>query len=57
MRKALASLPWVRQVEVDFSHKQATVTVAADQYDAKALLEALQKEGFEGKVEKEEGGS
>jgi hypothetical protein len=42
---------------VDFSRKLATVTVAADQYDAKALLEALHKEGFEGKVEKEEGGS
>jgi hypothetical protein len=42
---------------VDFQHKQVTVTAVADQYDSKALLDALEKEGFEGKVEKEGGGS
>ena len=57
MRKALTSLPWVRQVQEDFSRKEATVTVIADQYDSKPLLEALEKEGFQAKVEKEGGGS
>jgi hypothetical protein len=42
---------------VDLQHKEATVTVVADQYDSQALLEALDKEGFQGKVEKEGGGS
>jgi hypothetical protein len=42
---------------VDFQRKEATVTVVADQYDSKALLEALDKEGFQGTVEREGGGS
>jgi hypothetical protein len=53
VREALASLPWVRQVKVDFNRKQAVVTVVADQYDQKALLEALEKEGYGGNVVKE----
>ena len=56
MRKALTSLPWVRQVQVDFDRKQATVTAVADQYDQMALLKALEKEGYKGKVVKEGGG-
>ena len=57
MRKALASLPWVRQVRVDLNQHQAVVTVAADQYDQEALLKALEKEGYPGKLLKEGGGS
>jgi hypothetical protein len=34
---------------VDFNRQQATVTVLADKYDRKALLQALAKEGFQGK--------
>jgi hypothetical protein len=56
VRKALTSLPWVRQVQVDFSRKQATITAVADRYDEKALLKALEREGYEGKVVKDGGG-
>jgi hypothetical protein len=44
-------------VTVDFESKQAVVTVVVDQYDPKALLKALEKDGFQGKVVKEGGGS
>ena len=50
MRQALASLPWVRQAQVDFYHQQAVVTVAAAQYDAAALLKALEKGGYKGRI-------
>ncbi len=52
MRKALASLPWVRQVRVDFDKQQADVTADADRYDEKALIKALEKAGYGGKVMK-----
>lgn len=52
MREALATLPWVRQVEVDFDQQQATVTVVAAQYDEKSLLRVLEKEGYRAKVVK-----
>ncbi|MCI0460948.1 MAG: heavy-metal-associated domain-containing protein [Gemmataceae bacterium] len=52
MRKALESLPWVRQVQVSFAKKQAVVTAEAAKYDAKALLKALEKAGYKGKVVK-----
>jgi len=35
---------------VDFPKKQATVTAEAEKYDEKALLKALEKAGFGGKV-------
>ena len=41
---------------MDFDRKQATVTAVADQYDQMALLKALEKEGYKGKVVKEGGG-
>ncbi len=53
MRSALETLPWVREVQVDFGNKQAVVTVVADKCDEKALLKALDKQGYEGKVMKE----
>jgi copper chaperone CopZ len=50
VQKALASLPWVRQVQVDFPKKQAIVTAETDKYDEQALLKALERGGFGGKV-------
>ena len=50
VRKALTSLPWVRQVQVNFDTKQAIVTADAARYDEKAMLEALEAAGFGGKV-------
>jgi S1-C subfamily serine protease len=35
---------------VDFAKKQAVVTVETEKYDEKALVNALEKEGFGGKV-------
>ena len=46
------SLPWVRQVQVDFAKKQAVVTIQGE-HDAKALLKALQSARFNGKVLKD----
>jgi hypothetical protein len=40
----------VRQAQVDFYHQQAVVTVAAAQYDAAALLKALEKGGYKGRI-------
>lgn len=42
---------------MDFNRQQATVTAVANQYDRAALLKALEKEGFQGKVVKEGDGS
>ncbi len=50
MRKALETLPWVRQVQVNFDKQQAVVTADAAKYDEKALLRALEKAGYGGKV-------
>ena len=52
VRKALASLPWVRQVQVNFDTKQAIVTADAARYDEKTMLKALEEAGFGGKVVK-----
>jgi copper chaperone CopZ len=52
VRKALAALPWVRQVRVDFDKQLAVVTADARRYDEKALIKALEKAGYGGKVVK-----
>ena len=50
MHDALASLPGVRQVQVDYGRKQATVTVAGKQTNSSTLLAELQREGYGGSV-------
>ena len=50
MYRALSSLPCVRHVDVDFGRKQATVTVISDQYDRRAILQVLEKEGYKAQV-------
>ncbi len=50
MRKALESLPWVSKVVVDFGKKQAVVTAKKDALDGAALVAALEKAGFGGKI-------
>ena len=52
MRNALATLPWVKNVQVDFDTKQATFTAEAGKMDEAAISRALKDEGFEGKVKK-----
>lgn len=50
MQRALTSVPGVREVRVDFARKQAVVTADEAAYDEAALLQALQRAGFGGKV-------
>jgi copper chaperone CopZ len=50
VQKALETLPWVRKVQVDFAKEQAVVTVETEKYDEKALVRALEKAGYGGKV-------
>lgn len=52
VRQALTSLPWVRQAQVNFETKRATVTAEAARYDEKAMLKTLEDAGFGGKVVK-----
>jgi copper chaperone CopZ len=49
-QKALASLPWAKDVKVDFDRKKATFTAERNRYDESAILKVLQDEGFEGKI-------
>lgn len=46
------SLPWVREAKVDYYKKQAVVTAEAAKYDEQALLKALERAGYGGKVVK-----
>jgi copper chaperone CopZ len=50
VRKALASLPGVSQVRVDFATRRAYVTIQQDKWDEKAMLKALQQAGYGGKI-------
>jgi copper chaperone CopZ len=52
VRKALTSLPWVRQVQANFVTKQAIVTADTARHDEKAMLKALEDAGYGGKVVK-----
>ena len=52
MRDALATLPWAKNVQVNFERKQATFTAETERYDEAAIIAALEKEGFGGKVVK-----
>ena len=49
-RDALATLPWAKDVKVDFEKKQGTFVAETARYDEAAILKALKDEGFEGKV-------
>ncbi len=50
MQAALAALPGVRHVNVDFEKKQAVVTVEPDGYDKGKFIAALENAGFGGSV-------
>jgi len=50
VRKALESVPGVRQVAFDYGTKNATVFVEKDKLDPAALVASLEKEGFGGDV-------
>jgi copper chaperone CopZ len=50
VRDALASLPWVKNVQVNYDRKQATFVADPGRFDEAAVIAALEKEGFGGKV-------
>ena len=52
MQAALAALPGVRHVAVDFENKQAVVTITQDDYDERKLIQALKDAGFGGSVKR-----
>ena len=49
-QKALASLPWAKNVKVEFEAKLATFNAEITRFDEAAILTVLKEEGFEGKV-------
>lgn len=49
-RDALATLPWAKDVKVDFDKKQGTFVAETARYDEQAILKVLKDEGFEGKI-------
>lgn len=53
VRAALQSVPCVRNTEVDFAQKQATVIADKATLDKPALLGALQKAGYEASITSE----
>lgn len=46
MNDALASLPWVEDVKVDFDSKTAVIAVKSADYDAQATVAAVEELGF-----------
>lgn len=49
-KEALTSLPWAKDVKVDFETKKATFKAEAARYDEDAIIKVLTDEGFEGKI-------
>jgi copper chaperone CopZ len=52
VRDALATLPWVKNVQVDFDRKRATFTAETARYDEAAIIRVLENEGFGAKIAK-----
>ena len=50
MREALSSLPWAKDVQVNYDRKQATFTAEGDRYDEAAIIRVLKEAGFGGRV-------
>lgn len=50
VQKALSAVPGVSHVQVDLKTKQAAVLVELNRFDQKALLTAVEKAGYPGKM-------
>lgn len=50
VRNALLSVPGVRTAEVDFGKREAVVTVDREKLDARALIQAVDKAGYQASV-------
>jgi hypothetical protein len=48
VQKALESLRWAKQVQVDFNRKQATFRAEPARYDENAVVRVLEEAGFAG---------
>jgi copper chaperone CopZ len=48
VQKALESLPWAKQVQVNFDRKQATFRADPPRYDGNAVVRVLDEAGFAG---------
>jgi len=48
VKKALESLPWAKQVQVDSASKQATFRAEPAQVDENAVVRVLEDAGFAG---------
>ena len=46
MRDALATLPWAKNVQVNFDRKQATFTAETERYDEAEIARVLKDAGF-----------
>jgi copper chaperone CopZ len=46
VQKALESLPWAKNVEVDGEAKKATFLADPERYDEKAIVRVLDKAGY-----------
>lgn len=51
-REALTTLPWAKNVQVDFDRNQGTFVAESASYDEAAIIAVLEKEGFGGTVAK-----
>jgi copper chaperone CopZ len=46
VQQALESLPWAKQVQVDFNSKRATFRADPARYDENAIVRVLEAAGF-----------
>jgi copper chaperone CopZ len=53
VRAALESVPGVRKAEVDFGKKEAYVTADKKSLDTKAMIQAVEKAGYQASVKNE----
>jgi copper chaperone CopZ len=54
VRKALTSLPGVRHVDVEYAKQSATIVIEESRFNRAAVLQALQRQGYGGRVVREE---
>ncbi|MSR30788.1 MAG: heavy-metal-associated domain-containing protein [Gemmataceae bacterium] len=50
VQKGLSAVPGVIHAQVDLKSKKATVLVEIPRFDEKALLSAVEKAGYQGKM-------
>ena len=46
MRRALETLPWVREAKVDLKKKEARISVEEGRFNAEEVIDVIKKAGF-----------